>query len=577
MLAALGPGAPPPKVARQFFEETDGNPFFVEELFRHLQDERRLLDTAGRWNREISAGMLDLPPSIRAVIDRRLRQVSEGTLAVLTAAAMVGRYFDLELLECVADAGGDQVAAALEEAEGAELVKGPSGRQERRWRFTHHLIWQTLASSVPQVRRQRLHLRAADAIARLDPTSMTYASDLAHHLYSAGPLADSARTARALVSAGDAANAVYATDDAVRHYRRAVEILQERGGDARTLLEVRERLGDLLALTGDRAGAMDHYRALSSAHAREGSRRGEARAVRKIGTLFWHAGDRAQAMASYQRALALAEGVAPGIEAAHLYQELGLAAFRSGDNERAIEWAERALNAAEAALARPDALDAADRRDATAAIAHATNTIGVALARSGQLEAARERIEQSVAAARQHELLDVACRGYANLGVVYGSVEPQRAIDVSLTGLELASRIGAASLQSYIYANLAAAYCALTDQCESEGLVAARTAARLDRELGQFDHLAVPLIVLGQIHQCHGRLDQAQESYHEALALAEKVGEPQLLIPCYDGLATIHLDRGDRRLAEQYMTRAKELCERTGLDPDAVLLLPFLC
>jgi adenylate cyclase len=50
-----------------------------------------------------------------------------------------------------------------------------------------------------------------------------------------------------------------------------------------------------------------------------------------------------------------------------------------------------------------------------------------------------------------------------------------------------------------------------------------------------------------------------------------------LIFPCYDGLATIHLDRGDRGRAEDFMAKAQQLCERTGLDPDALLLLPFLC
>src|SRR4029453_11347540 len=189
----------------------------------------------------------------------------------------------------------------------------------------------------------------------------------------------------------------------------------------------------------------------------------------------------------------------------------------------------RALQSAERALAETGADTVEVRRAAAAAIAHATNTIGVALARSGQLDAARERIERSVNAAREHGLLDVACRGYANLGVLYSTVEPQRAIDVSLTGLELASKIGAASLQSYIYANLAAAYCALTERCETEGLQAAEASVTIDREFGQLDHLAVPLIVMAQIHQCRGELQKAVDEYHEALTLAEKIGEPQLI------------------------------------------------
>ena len=226
--------------------------------------------------------------------------------------------------------------------------------------------------------------------------------------------------------------------------------------------------------------------------------------------------------------------------------------------------------------ARPGGDAAQVRNAATTAVAHATNTIGVALARSGQLDRAREQIERSLETAQDLGLLDVACRAYANLGVIYGSMEPKRAIEVSLTGLEIASKIGAASLQSYIYANLATAYCALTERCDTEGLEAANAAAAIDRELGQLDHLAVPLVVIGQIHQCRGELLKAESAYREALALAEKIGEPQLILPCYDGLATIHLDRGDRVRAEELMERSRQLCERTGLDPDTLLLLPFL-
>jgi adenylate cyclase len=83
--------------------------------------------------------------------------------------------------------------------------------------------------------------------------------------------------------------------------------------------------------------------------------------------------------------------------------------------------------------------------------------------------------------------------------------------------------------------------------------------------------------VIAQIHQCRGELQIAEATYREALALAERIGEPQLVLPCYDGLATIHLDRGDRVRAEEYLERASHLCQRNGLDPDTLLLLPFLC
>ena len=254
---------------------------------------------------------------------------------------------------------------------------------------------------------------------------------------------------------------------------------------------------------------------------------------------------------------------------------MGRLAFRAGDNAGAIAWAERAL--AEAASEEKTATDPGRHREAAAMRAQAYNTLGVALARTGRLAEAVEQIEHSIGLAEARDLLQAACRGYTNLGVLYSSLDPPRAIETCLRGLETAKKVGDLGFQSRLYANLAVAYCALTDRCEAEGIEAANTAIDLDRRLELLDHLAVPLIVLGQIHQCHGDPALAFTAYEEALGLAERVGEPQLLFPCYDGLATLYLDAGNRALAEDYLAKAQEVCERAGLEADALMVLPFLC
>jgi len=73
----------------------------------------------------------------------------------------------------------------------------------------------------------------------------------------------------------------------------------------------------------------------------------------------------------------------------------------------------------------------------------------------------------------------------------------------------------------------------------------------------------------------HGDPTRAIAHYQEALALAEEADEPQLLFPCYDGLATVHLDLGDEGRAEEFMQKA-QACEHAGLEPDALVVLPFL-
>ena len=55
------------------------------------------------------------------------------------------------------------------------------------------------------------------------------------------------------------------------------------------------------------------------------------------------------------------------------------------------------------------------------------------------------------------------------------------------------------------------------------------------------------------------------------------MGEPQLLFPCYEGLATVYLDQGDDARAEAYFIRADEVCAQAGVDRDSLVVLPFLC
>jgi len=295
--------------------------------------------------------------------------------------------------------------------------------------------------------------------------------------------------------------------------------------------------------------------------------------MRKIGGLLWDAGRRDQAEARYADALVLLDGTDAPIERAHLMQERGRLAFRMGDHEGAVQWADKAISYAETYstdLSQEIGLEAAR------AVAEALNTKGVALARLGRNVEAVQAIERGVAVAEAAGLQSVVCRASTNLGVLYAVVDPARAIGVCRRGLEVATRIGDLGFQARLYTNLAVACCTFTDRCGEEGVPAAEKAVEIDRALDQREHLAVPLTVLAQIHQCHGAPNLALRYYNEALEVARETGEPQLLFPCYDGLATLCLDRDDTEEAERYFGLAQELCERHGLDPNALIVLPFL-
>jgi len=584
----------PAELRLRILERAGGNPLFLEEMVRSLIARGVLAQEHGEWTCRADADSVNVPLTIHGLLLARIDGLPAHARQAIHEAAVLGPVFSEWLLrEVAADPGSlDQALAMLVDAEllvdpsratGTTQMstqsKGPASRTagaERQYRFCHGLFQEVAYQNLLVRRRTELHTRIGGALERICGTQPQRFEDLealAHHFRLS---ADKPRGARYLVAAGDRARAIYANADAIRHFQRALETLEACGDCAADRLAVSERLGDLLGPAGQHAAAMLHFAAVRDGYASAADRPAQARVLRKIGRLHWDAGDRAEAARCFEQGLVLIDGESDHIERAQLYREMGRLAFRSGDNHGAARWAEQALAEAERLAAHAPAATDDKRRAISEAIALALNTLGVALARLNRPKDAVTCLERSVETARAADLLQIECRSLANLGVLYSTVDPARAIKTGQRGLETAKRIGDFGLQSRLHTTLAVAYCALTNRCDEEGVEAAQAAIELDRRLGQLDHLTVPLIVLGQIYQCHGEPGRALSYYQEAVALAERAGEPQLLFPCYDGLATLYLDLDDSSRAEHYMRKAQEVCERAGLEPDDLTVLPFL-
>ena len=269
MLRALSGQEPPAPLVQAIYSETEGNPFFVEEVFKHLAEEGKLFDDSGRWRSDLRVDELDVPEGVRLVIGRRLERVSEECRFVLTTAAVIGRAFSFELLEALSDPSAssgqgmdaDALLDAVDEAERAHLIASISDGREARFTFAHELIRQTLVSGVSAPRRQRLHLRVAEAMERVySRAPEEHADDLAHHLYQAGAAADPQKTLHYLTLAGDRALAAVAYEESARFYQIALEAvdLQEKPDEARRG-ELLLALGEARNKAGDRNKASEAF------------------------------------------------------------------------------------------------------------------------------------------------------------------------------------------------------------------------------------------------------------------------------------------------------------------------------
>lgn len=272
MLLALSSQQPPASLVRAIHRQTDGNPFFVEEMFKHLAEEGRLLDAEGRFRPEVVIDELDVPESLRIVLGRRLEHLGEEGRRVLAAAAVVGRAFTYELLEALGELDPATLLVALEDAERARLVAPvSSAADEDRLLFAHELIRQTLLAGLSQPRRRRMHLRVAQALERLHADALDdHASEIVHHLTRGGPGTDRARIRHFHSLAGRRAMATAGFEAALDHFEQALTLIQTAEPGERPVLfadlgHAQRSLGRYEQALASWRQALDAYEGLADA------------------------------------------------------------------------------------------------------------------------------------------------------------------------------------------------------------------------------------------------------------------------------------------------------------------------
>ena len=498
MLAALGAQPPPPSLTRVVFEGTEGNPFFVEEVFRHLAEEGKLFDEKGAFRPGLRGDQLHVPEGVRLVLGRRLERLSEDARRILTTAALIGRVFSLELLQELEQTQPDAALEAVEEAERAHLVETePRGRQTR-YRFVHELVRQTLSETLSLPRRQRLHARVAQVMERVyAPTIGAHASALAHHLYQAGSSGDREKTIHFLSQAATEASKAAAHEEALDHLGNAISLLDD---------ERSTRVADLHAR---RAGA--------------------------LGSLWRHQ----EAVQEYERALALYDALGEHLRFVETCAPLAIFLLRTGQLENARTIVDRAARHAKD-------VPAFLRCGLLALEANTGATVG-------EIDKALELFDELH---KRSDELTPAVIGLVTEQEMYTRYDAGQ-LDLCEAAARKASRIFEQSGDVWSLADIAIGvyspplYCGRPAEAESLIRETIRRATQVGHDVAKFAALAaLPLVYLAK-----GDLNRAEQAAREALAFGES-SHIGWLFMAETSLAGVLLYRGQTEEGLSLLTKA---------------------
>jgi class 3 adenylate cyclase/tetratricopeptide (TPR) repeat protein len=254
LVEAIGGQAVGDAFPNLLFRETEGNPFFVAEILRHLFETGAIRREAGTFVGAPDSIASALPEGVREVIGRRLDRLSENCNEMLTIAAAMPGGFTIDVIGRVIDRREDEMLDLLDEALAAQVVRERPDH-EATYEFAHALIRQTLYGELATPRRVRVHRRVLAALedefaGRLD----AHLAELAYHAYQAAPGGDVAKAVDYATRAGDTAMERVAYEEAVRSYEMALQALEHDPALDRAPAELWLRLGRARHRAGDGVG-----------------------------------------------------------------------------------------------------------------------------------------------------------------------------------------------------------------------------------------------------------------------------------------------------------------------------------
>jgi DNA-binding CsgD family transcriptional regulator len=321
-------------IGRLLYEQSEGNPFFAEELLSTWQETGALRLEAQHWTFQ---GPLpnELPFGIVGVVRQRLARLADETVGVLRTAAILGRTFDLALLAEIVGQGEDLIEGRLLEATGAGLLRASSPDV---FTFSHDKVRECLYAEVTPVRRKRLHGFIGRALeTRADEENAQQLSSLAFHFARSG---DRERGARYSLLAAERAFRASALEDALAYYRRALGLLDPHDPERGAILL---RQGETALLAGAEREAVAAYEAAQAWFLQRSDQQAGAQAAHGLGRAWARIEENARARTAFEAALVLHQDT-PGAELVATLADLAtLLAVSLGRQNEGVDYGNRAL------------------------------------------------------------------------------------------------------------------------------------------------------------------------------------------------------------------------------------------
>jgi predicted ATPase/class 3 adenylate cyclase len=509
----------PENLQKLLMEKTEGNPFFLEELLRMMIETgviSRSPDGSG-WLVEQPITEITIPENLQALLTARIDHLEVETRHILQIAAVIGRNFSYPTLEAVtgqATAGSNGLEGHIHTLERAQLIRETGREPELTFTFWHELLRDAAYESVLLRQRRFFHRIVGEHLEKCCPEHLDEnAHRLARHFEEAG---ETIKALHYYSLAGDAAARLFASQESINYYNRALELARSaQGVDADTWIHLYTRRGRSLELSSQYAEAIQNYIELEEMGSRHEDKRMQLAAIIPQATIF----------------STLTE----------LHNPL-----------RGIERSKQALN-----LAR--------ELDETRSEARALWNLMLAINFSGKdVHQALEYGEQALEIARQNKLTEEQAHVLNDISRVYLMMGMMKESEAALLeAQELFRQMNNLPMLADNLTSLAEGYFLFARHTEAIGL--AEEGLRISRSIDNIWGQTYSLATLGPLYLEVGKIGQAIQYLETSLQMAEKAGFKAPLLSSRLALAYLFEMLGSSSIADSYIEGILQLNDESAL------------
>ncbi len=576
-----------PAFEKRIHQETDGNPLFILEVLRTLQDEGLLTQTeAGKWQTPWDDSTADyaelpLPRMVEELIARRLKRLLDTSRQVLNIAAILGADVDFSLLSALCELSTKDLLNATRDLTTRQLLT----EMADGYRFSHDKTHQVTRNKMDEKLRIALHRRVILTIEKQRPDRIAalahhategqlWAEAIAYHQVAAQESESAHAYITSLSHYEQALNLVKLADisssvhfDLLAGYEKTLSLLGKREEQADVLEQMQmiakkdtEKLYEVALGKAKYLGQRNQY-AASQVAAKEALGFGvklndiekRSAALAALGTVFVWQGQTEDSLSPLQDAIALAVENGNQKKEAQYRRSLGSALLGIRDYEKAEKELAVALNLAKE---QTDLLEQAE----------VYNLLGIMQMERGESVLGKASYEQALDYCYEIGYLYGEGRALTNLGNLYyfqGEFDKtlafydQAIIVFAKLGEkrgEVQVRLNRASISLNVLGN--------SSQVRKDALFALGYAEEVNDPISK----GQALTVLAESERQNGEREAARAHLQEGILVMEAAGDQWLLVQEYRGLALLDILEEKPEQALENLERALAISKELGME-----------